>query len=90
MGVCAASNSPSNYLFNYSTAPFTFAVARSDSNGEALFNTVGQRFIFKVCGMLPSLITASLPLVSYDMVHCVKHLRWAFVSTQCLAWPDMH
>ena len=50
MGIRAASNSPANYLFNYSTSPFTFAVARSDSNGEALFNTMGQRFIFKVRG----------------------------------------
>ena len=46
--VCAANNSPANYVFNYSTSPFTFAVARADSNGEALFNTAGQRFIFKV------------------------------------------
>ena len=52
MSICAASNSPANYQFNYSTSPFTFAVARSDSNGEALFNTMGQRFVFKVCGVL--------------------------------------
>jgi len=48
--VLAATNSPANYVFNYSASPFTFAVARSDSN-DALFNTVGQRFIFKVCAL---------------------------------------
>lgn len=36
------------YQFNYSTSPFTFAVARSDSNDEPLFNTGGTRLVFKV------------------------------------------
>ncbi|EIE19743.1 hypothetical protein COCSUDRAFT_31111 [Coccomyxa subellipsoidea C-169] len=42
-----ASNGPANYQFNYSASPFTFAVARADSNGEALFNTVGTRLVIK-------------------------------------------
>lgn len=46
--LCAASNGPANYQFNYSVSPFTFAVARANSNGEALFNTVGTRLVFKV------------------------------------------
>ena len=45
---CAASNGPTTYQFNYSTAPFTFAVARSGGNGDAIFNTGGTRLVFKV------------------------------------------
>ncbi len=48
LNVHAASNGPANYQFNYSASPFTFAVARADSNGEALFNTVGTRLVIKV------------------------------------------
>lgn len=46
--VSAASNGPANYQFNYSVSPFTFAVARANNNGQALFNTVGSRLIMKV------------------------------------------
>ena len=92
MSICAASNSPANYQFNYSTSPFTFAVARSDSNGEAIFNTMGQRFVFKVCGVLthpqcvPPAETADMRSVHSARISRLKALRccvyWA-ITLRC-------
>jgi hypothetical protein len=35
------------YQFNYSTSPFTFAVARTAGNAQPIFNTGGTRLVFK-------------------------------------------
>ncbi|KAK9822226.1 hypothetical protein WJX81_001471 [Elliptochloris bilobata] len=41
------SGGPASYTFNYSAAPFSFAISRSGSNAEPVFNTAGTRLMFK-------------------------------------------
>ncbi len=43
----AASGGPATYTFNYSAAPFSFAISRSSSNAAPVFNTAGTRLVFK-------------------------------------------
>ena len=56
----AVSGGPASYTFNYSATPFSFAISRSGSNSEPIFNTAGTRLMFKVlwpgygCQVLPS------------------------------------
>ena len=55
----AVSGGPASYTFNYSATPFSFAISRSGSNSEPIFNTAGTRLMFKVlwpeqgCQVLP-------------------------------------
>ena len=42
------SGGPASYTFNYSATPFSFAISRSGSNSEPIFNTAGTRLMFKV------------------------------------------
>lgn len=44
----AVSGGPASYTFNYSATPFSFAISRSGSNTEPIFNTAGTRLMFKV------------------------------------------